>query len=105
GFPEFPSLSPDGSVVVFSWAGDLWAAPIAGGACSRLTVHPAHERRSAFSPEGNLLAFESNRDGARNLYVMPVVSSGAGLVGGAARRITSSDQAQLLGGFTADGKG
>ena len=26
GFPQYPSLSPDGAIVVYSWAGDLWAA-------------------------------------------------------------------------------
>src|SRR5438045_2800853 len=71
GFPEYPSLSPDGSVVVFAWGGDLWGVSVGGGVCSRLTVHPAEERRSAFSPDGSLMAFESNRDGARNLYMMP----------------------------------
>jgi len=104
GFPEYPCLSPEGEFVVFSWAGDLWAVGVAGGACSRLTVHPADERRSAFSPDGAQLAFESNRDGARNLYVMPISRSGMGLVGGTARRVTASDRPQNLGGFTSDGK-
>ncbi len=104
GFPEYPSLSPDGSTVVFAWAGDLWATALEGGSCSRLTVHPADERKSAFSPDGTQLAFESTRDGARNLYVMPVTKSPAGLVGGAARRITASDKPQVLGGFSSDGK-
>ena len=49
GFPEYSCLSPDGSTVVFAWSGDLWSASIDGGACSRLTVHPADERRSASS--------------------------------------------------------
>ena len=25
--PSFPSISPDGEEVVFSWRGDLWKAP------------------------------------------------------------------------------
>ncbi len=105
GYPQYPSLSPDGSIVVYAWAGDLWAAPAEGGPSSRLTVHPAEERRSAFSPDGTMLAFESNRDGARNIYVMPVSKAvGGGLVAGAARRITASDKPQVLGGFSADGK-
>lgn len=104
GYPEYPSMSPDGSLVVFAWAGDLWASPIQGGTCSRLTVHPADERRSAFSPDGSMLAFESTRDGARNLYVMPITKSGGVVVGGTARRITASDRPQSLGGFTSDGK-
>lgn len=105
GFPQYPTLSPDGQVVVFAWGGDLWASPIEGGVATRLTVHPADERRSAFSPDGTMLAFESDRDGARNLYVMPISrSAGGGVVGGTSRRVTASDRGQTLSGFTPDGK-
>lgn len=104
GFPEFLAVSPDGQFVAFAWGGDLWISPIQGGSSSRLTVHPAEERRPAFSPDGQWLAFESNRDGARNLYVMPLAKSATGIVGGSARRVTSSDRPQGLGGFSADGR-
>ena len=113
GLPQYPSLSPNGSTVVFSWGGDLWAAPVSGGLCSRLTVHPADERRSAFSPDGTQLAFESDRDGTRNIYVMPLTRGLGGtaaggsdgvLVGGTPRRVTASDRAQSLSGFASDGK-
>ncbi len=110
GFPEFPSLSPDGRWVVFSWAGDLWVAPTeatsadAPRTATRLTSHPAEERRSAFSPDGSMLAFESDRDGARNLYVMPLTQAGGTLVGGPVSRVTVSDRAEWLGSFSADGK-
>ncbi len=105
GFPQHPSISPDGQTIVFAWAGDLWCVPSSGGAASRLTAHPATEAASSFSPDGSLLAFESDRDGARNLYIMPVLPAPAGghLLGGAPRRITVSDRPQTLGGFSADG--
>jgi len=69
-YPRYPSLSPDGSKVVFSWRGDLWLAPTSGGAAMRLTSHPADELRSAWSPDGSTIVFESTRDGARNLWSM-----------------------------------
>lgn len=103
-FPEFPSLSPDGRKVVFAWAGDLWAAPTAGGPSIRLTAHPATERRSAFSPDGSLLAFESDRDGSRSLYVMSLDRAAETLVPGPIWRITGGDRAQSLGGWSADGR-
>lgn len=101
GFPEYLALSPDGSTLVFSWAGDLWGVDSGGGAASRLTSHPADETRSAFSRDGTMLAFESNRHGARNLYVMEL--DGA-LVAGQPTRITTSDRSQTLAGFSADGE-
>ena len=103
-FPEYPCLSPDGVTVVFAWAGDLWAAPSAGGTASRLTAHPATERRAAFSPDGSLLAFESDRDGTRNIYLMAISPEGTALLGGSISRVTASDRPQALSAFSVDGK-
>jgi tricorn protease len=108
-FVQFPSISPDGGAVVFSYAGDLWVTSSSGGVAKRLTVHPADESRSAFSPCGTKIAFESDRDGPRNIYMMPLarIAEEPGavppLIGGAVRRITVSDRAQTLGTFSADG--
>jgi tricorn protease len=106
-FPQYPAISPDGAAIVFTYAGDLWSVPSSGGVAERLTAHPSDEGRSAFSPEGSLLAFESERDGPRNIYIMPLTSAGGSsgaLAGGTVRRITISDRAQALSGFSADGK-
>ena len=68
--PRFPSISPDGETVVFSWRGDLWSAPITGGDSRRLTSHPGRDHRSAWVPDGSAIIFESDRDGVRNMYSM-----------------------------------
>lgn len=104
GIIQYPSISPDGSTIVFAWAGDLWQMPSKGGVATRLTAHAADERRSAFSPDGKMLAFESDREGGRNLFVMPVSKSDAGLVAGQARRVTALDRAVNLAGWSSDGK-
>ncbi len=105
GMVAFPSLSPDGSLMVFSWLGDLWAVSSQGGPASRLTSHPAEERRSAFSPDGSLLAFESDREGSRSLYVVSITSAGPNgpVQAGRARRVTALDRAQTLNAWTPDG--
>jgi len=82
--PRYPSLSPDGSVVVFSWRGDLWRANSAGGDATRLTSNPAAESRSAFTPDGSRIVFESERDGLKNLWSMTPD-------GGDLRRLTEMD--------------
>ena len=96
--PRSPSISPDGSQVVFSWRGDLWRVPIEGGAAIRLTSHPAIEGASAWSPDGTLIAFESERDGFRNIHVM--APDGSGL-----RQLTHSDLSFSLTGFGLDPEG
>lgn len=103
GYPRMPSLSPDGSTIAFTWAGDLWAVSAKGGVASRLTTHPADDLRSAFSPDGSTLVFTSTRDGSTNLYAMPVSIDGGRVVGGAVRRITLSDRSLTLSGFDASG--
>lgn len=66
--PRFPAISPDGSEIVFSWAGDLWRAPIQGGDARRLTRHRMDDLHSAWSPDGEWITFTSLRDGYLNLW-------------------------------------
>jgi hypothetical protein len=96
--PRSPAASPDGNVLVFSWRGDLWKVAGSGGSAIRLTAHPAAEGRSAFSPDGAAIVFDSDRDGSRNLYVMR--SDGT-----AVRQLTFGDSACILAGTGLDGAG
>lgn len=95
--PRFPSIRPDGEEVVFSWRGDLWKAPTAGGLAARLTSHPAVESRSAWSGDGKRIAFNSDRSGALNVMVMDAD-------GGNVREVTREDDACLLAQYGADGR-
>ncbi|QDU84684.1 hypothetical protein Pla163_17960 [Planctomycetes bacterium Pla163] len=102
-FPQYPSLSPDGAWTVFSSGGDLWAVEARGGRAQRLTAHPALELRSAFSPSGDRLAFESDRNGALQLFVAAVTIDDGRFAIGAPQQVTEGDRAKRLGGFSADG--
>ena len=68
--PE-PTLSPDGQTLVFSWRGDLWKVPVAGGVAQRLTTDSAIDSAAEFSPNGEELAFISTRHGSQHVYLMP----------------------------------
>lgn len=104
-YPTLPALSPDGQWLTFSFDDDIWIVRSTGGTAKRLTSHPATETRSAFSADGSRILFESNRDGARNIYEMPIITTDAGITGGAIKRITTSDRSELLYGYTSDGTG
>jgi tricorn protease len=66
---RFPDLH--GDQVVFTYAGDLWSAPVTGGDARRLTAHPGLELFAKFSPDGRWIAFTGQIDGDEQVYVMP----------------------------------
>ncbi len=66
---RFPDIH--GDRVVFTYGGDLWAAPVAGGTATRLTAHPGIEVFAKFSPDGRWIAFTGQYDGDEQVYVMP----------------------------------
>ena len=67
---RFPTTN--GSEVVFSYAGDLYKAPLAGGEACRLTSHVGNEIFARFSPDGKTLAFSGQYDGNTEVYSLPV---------------------------------
>lgn len=88
-----PTISPDGAAAVVAVTRydlekdkgltDLWLVPTAGGEARQLTTHEAADSSPLWSPDGNWIAFSSQRDGddAPQLYLLPVA-------GGEARRLT-----------------
>lgn len=95
-FPRYPSISPDGKQVVFSWRGDLWKVGAEGGAAVRMTSNPADDLRSAWSPDGRTIAFQSTRSGRSAIHAMDAD-------GGNIRQLTGVDGTLYLDGFNADG--
>jgi tricorn protease len=104
GYPQYPSVSPDGSTIVFAFAGDLWWVSSEGGTARRITSHPSDESRSAWSPDGSTLAFESERHGERAVYAMSVRWEGGLPAFGEVRRVTQGDRPQTLSAFSRDGR-
>ena len=95
---RYPSISPDGKQIVFSWWGDLWTVSSDGGHAERLTRHPGNDLRSAWSPDGRRIAFETDRTGWRNVYVMNADGTDV-------QRITDIDVNCELSGYYRDADG
>jgi tricorn protease len=66
-----PAINNNGSLVAFSFQGDIWTVPSSGGKAARLTIHEAYESNPIFSPDGNQIAFSGARFGNNDVFVMP----------------------------------
>jgi Tol biopolymer transport system component/C-terminal processing protease CtpA/Prc len=94
---RYPSISPDGKTIAFSYKGDLYKVPAAGGEAYPLTLHEAHDYMPVWSRDGKWLTFASDRYGNFDVYVMPAS-------GGEAKRLTYNSSADVPYDFAADGK-
>ncbi|MEM6379296.1 MAG: peptidase S41, partial [Bacteroidota bacterium] len=66
---RYPSISPDGNSISFSYQGDIWVAPSQGGTAKRLTIHESYESHPKWSPDGQKIVFQGNRFGNNDLFV------------------------------------
>ena len=94
---RYPSISPDGKTIVFSYKGDIYKVPSSGGDAIPLTLHEAYDYMPVWSHDGKWLAFASDRYGNFDVYIMP--SSG-----GEAKRLTYHSANDYPYDFTSDNK-
>jgi Tol biopolymer transport system component len=62
-------VSPDGRTIVFDILGDLYTIPIAGGTATRITSGAGYDQQPRFSPDGKQIAFVSDRNGSKNVWI------------------------------------
>jgi len=63
-------VSPDGNSIAFALLGDIYTMPITGGTPVRIAEGLAWEVQPRFSPDGNRIAFTSDRGGGDNIWIM-----------------------------------
>jgi tricorn protease len=85
------------SHIAFTHAGDIWLTDLNGANSQRLTSTAAVESHPHFSPDGQQIAFSSNRSGTNSVYVMPTT-------GGQATRLTWHADGGGVRGWTPDGQ-
>lgn len=99
-FMRQPAVSPCGEMVCFSYMADLWVVPYEGGEAKRLTVSEGNDSTPIYSPDGQWIAFTSDRDGFRGVYKIPSEGGFAKLISDEAYLSISdwySDSERLLG--------
>ena len=94
---RYPSISPDGKTIVFTYKGDLYKVASTGGAASPLTMHEAHDFMPVWSKDGKSIAFASDRYGNFDVYVIAAE-------GGEAKRITYHSTNEYPYSFSNDNK-
>lgn len=94
---RYPAISPDGSLVAFSFKGDIYIVPTSGGDAKALTRHPAHDYKPVWSRDGKTLAFASDRYGNMDVFTIPAS-------GGEPIRLTTHSFGETPQEFSLDNK-
>lgn len=64
------AISPDGSTIAFTYKGDVYTVPSGGGRAFQLTTNAAYDSEPVWSPDGQRIAFASDRLGSLDVYVV-----------------------------------
>ncbi len=96
-FARHPHVSNDGRIA-FSYHGDIWIAGPDGSHARRLTAHIAHDTFPRFSPDGQWVAFNSDRLGNGDVWVVSAK-------GGEPRQLTFHSTGDAIQYWTPDGSG
>ena len=93
----YPSINNNGSKIAFSYQGDIWTVSSSGGKAERITEHEGIETSSVWSPDGNKIAFNSERFGNSDIYV-------ADASGGVPLRLTYHSAGDEVASWSNSGK-
>ncbi len=96
-----PVISRDGGFIVFASTqhrptADLYLKRLGSSVLTQLTSDPGHDMMPSISPDGQWIAFTSNRSGNWDVYVMPID-------GGKALQLTTDAAPDLHPSWSPDG--
>ncbi|MDH3441591.1 MAG: amidohydrolase, partial [Gammaproteobacteria bacterium] len=90
-------VTADGQSIIFDMLGDLYTMPVTGGEATRITSGLGYDSQPVISPDGEMIAFVSDRNGSINLWV-------ANIDGSEPRKISDEKQWGIISpAWTADG--
>jgi len=94
---RYPSISPDGSKIAFSYQGDLFIVNSDGGNAKQITSHTAHDYMPIWSHDSKKIAFSSNRHGNFDVFLTDIN-------GTTPKRLTQFSMNDIPCDFTTDNK-
>src|SRR5262245_12407955 len=70
-----PAVSPDGTMIAFTstpsgGTSDVWVIGLDGVCLTKLTTDPGNDSKPAWSSDGNTIAFQSDRSGNLDVWLM-----------------------------------
>ncbi|MEZ6096087.1 MAG: hypothetical protein R3C03_17995 [Pirellulaceae bacterium] len=93
---RYPSISPDGSSIAFSYQGDIWVVDASGGEARAITTHSGYERSPVWSPDSKTIAFMGDWYGNGDVFVVAAT-------GGEPKRLTFHSAGDEPTSFSPDG--
>ncbi len=94
---RYPTISPDGKEIAFSYKGDIYKVASTGGEAKQITMHEAYDYMPVWSPDGKSIAFASDRNGNFDIFLTSAE-------GGNAQRLTTYSSSESPYAFSPDGK-
>lgn len=94
---RYPTISPDGKFIAFTFKGDIYKVSATGGKALALTSNPAIDYKPVWSPDGKSIAFASNRYGNFDIYVLSAE-------GGTPERLTFHSGKEIPSAFSPNGE-
>ena len=97
---RYTAISPDGQHVAFSYAGDLWVAPVTDGAPAEaelLTTHVGYETMPVWAPDSKTIAFAADWFGQMDVFLTTLDRAPA-------KRLTFHSAGDAPSCFSPDGK-
>ncbi len=64
------AISPDGTLIAFTYKGDVYTVPTQGGRAQQITTHEAYDTNPVWSPDSKQIAFASAREGSMDIYLV-----------------------------------